>query len=224
MLKEILQVLRKSDPLAEMIEQFAQMLDAGKWMFEQASAALMSHADPSGLNDELYEKDQQINAFERQVREKIVTHLALGHQADLSACLILMSVGKDAERIGDYAKNIFEIGKFCRSDLNAPEFVGPLEEIRTDLLPIFDSVRAAFVDADRDIARAVLDTTGQATRKCDLLVHELLAVRDTTPPAEAVAYVLMARFYKRVAAHLGNNATSVISPVPMLDYRGTDAE
>lgn len=224
MLKEILHALKHTDPLAEMIEQFALMLDAGKWMFEQASTAVLTRADPSELNDELYGKDRQINAFERQVREKIVTHLALGHQADVAACLILMSVGKDAERIGDYAKNIFEIGKFCRSDLTDPQFIGPLEDIRTDLLPMFDRVRAAFVDADRDIARSVLDTAGQATRKCDLLIHQLLAVRETTPPAEAVAYVLMARFYKRVAAHLGNIATSVISPLPMLDYRGAEAE
>jgi phosphate uptake regulator len=31
--------------------------------------------------------------------------------------------------------------------------------------------------------------------------------------------VLLARFYKRVAAHLGNIASSVVSPVPMIDYR-----
>ena len=38
---------------------------------------------------------------------------------------------------------------------------------------------------------------------------------------EAVAYVLLARFYKQVAAHLGNIASSVVSPVPLMDYGGT---
>jgi phosphate uptake regulator len=45
-------------------------------------------------------------------------------------------------------------------------------------------------------------------------VHEQLAAD------EAVAYVLLSRFYKRVSAHLANIATSVVSPVPMLDYHG----
>jgi phosphate uptake regulator len=35
-----------------------------------------------------------------------------------------------------------------------------------------------------------------------------------------VAYVLLARHYKRVAAHLSNIATSVVSPVPLLDFPG----
>ena len=221
MLKEILHALKGTDPLAEMIEQFASMLDAGKWMFERASEALLSQADPGELSDELYERDRQINAFEQSVREKIVTHLALGHQSDLSACLILMSVGKDAERIGDYAKNIFEIGRFYRREFDHPEYSRPLAAICDDLLPMFDDVRKAFVEAHSDTARTVLETAGQATRKCDLLVQQLLTVRGTMPADEAVAYVLMARFYKRVAAHLGNIATSVVSPLPMLDYRPT---
>jgi len=221
MLKEILYALKGTDPLAEMIEQFASMLDAGKWMFEQASDALLTQSDSPELNDELYEKDKQINAFEQRVREKIVTHLALGHQSDLSACLILMSVGKDAERIGDYAKNILEIGRFYRHEFEHPEYAQPLQSIRDEVLPMFDDVRKAFVEAHRETARSVLEQAGQTTRKCDLLVQQLLTLRDAMPADEAVAYVLMARFYKRVAAHLGNIATSVVSPLPMLDYRPT---
>lgn len=219
MLIDVLRALKGSDPLDEMIDQFTRMLKDGKWMFEQASDALLTRTDPDALSDELYEKDRQINACEQNVREKIVTHLSLGHQADLSTCLILMSVAKDAERIGDYAKNIFEIGRFYRRDLVHPQFAPTLAEVRTDLVPMFDQVRQAFVDADGDTARGVLELAGRTTKKCDLLIRQLLGAHGTVDADEAVAYVLLARFYKRVAAHLGNIATSVVSPVSMLDYR-----
>ena len=112
MLKELLAALKGTDALSEMISRVGEMIEAGKWMFERAAEALAREADWETTADELYARDRQINEIEQNVRERIVTHLSLGHQADLSACLVLMSVVKDAERIGDYGKNIFEIGKF----------------------------------------------------------------------------------------------------------------
>ncbi|MCD6304098.1 MAG: PhoU family transcriptional regulator [Planctomycetes bacterium] len=219
MLREILNALRKTDSLGQMISAVGEMLRDGRWMFEKASAVLLRVEDWAAISDELYARDRRINHTQQKVREEIVTHLSLGHQADLSACLILMSVVKDAERIGDYCKNIFEVGKFYKRAYTCREFVSPLEDVRTSVVPLFEQVESAFVQADKTLARKVLDTVSSETKTCDVLIRQLLSTDRQMPADEAVAYVLMARFYKRVAAHLGNIASSVISPVPLIDYR-----
>ncbi len=219
MWKEIWKALKVTDILAEMVTQFAEMLDAGQWMFEQASEVLMRSCDWAASADALYSRDRTINKIERTIREQIVTTLSVGPQSNLNACLVLMSVVKDAERIGDYCKNIFEVGKFYRRDYTHPEYAQPLTEIRNKVLPLFEQAKKAFVQADRQEAYAVLNIAGGVSKECDLLIRQLLSVHDQLAPDEAVAYVLLARFYKRVTAHLANIATSVVSPVPMLDFR-----
>ncbi len=220
MLKEIFRALRGVNELSEMIGQLGQMLDIGQGIFERAFEVLMRSAEWSKVSDELYANDKSINEIERKIREQIITHLSVGHQSDMAACLVLMSVVKDAERIGDYGKNIFEIGKFYRHEYHHPEFSKPLHDIRTEVLSLFPQAKQAFMDADKDIAYKVLDEAGGITKKCDLIVQQLLSVEDQIAADEAVAHVLTARFCKRVAAHLSNIATSVVSPIPMLDYRG----
>jgi phosphate transport system protein len=220
MLRQILNALRAKDVLGEMIAQVGQMLQAGRWMFCKSSEVLLRQVDWHGVADELYARDREINHIEQNVRERIVTHLSVGNQADLSACLALMSVVKDAERIGDYCKNIFEVGKFYERAYTHPQYAKPLEEVRTAIGELFPRAERAFVDADRAGARKVLDVAGSLTKTCDVLIQQLLSSGEQAPADESVAYVLLARFYKRVAAHLGNIASSVISPVPLIDYRG----
>lgn len=220
MLKEILNALKKHDPLAEMIGQLGQMLQDGQWMFDQASQALMRKVDWESISDDLYARDRQINKIERTIRERIVTHLSMGHNEDLTGCLVLMSVVKDAERIGDYCKNIFEIAKFYRGEYTRSEFATPLGEIRDAVRPLFGTANEAFVTASRKGANEVLSQARSITKRCDQIIHQLLSLNGQMAPDEAVAYVLLSRFYKRVAAHLANIATAVVSPVPMLDFAG----
>ena len=218
MLRELLHALRRSNAIPEMFNQVAEMLEIGQWMFLQASEVLIRETDWHGVSDELYSKDRQINKIEQEIRERIVTHLVAGSKADLSACLMLMSVVKDAERIGDYCKNIFEVGKFYEREYAHPEYAGPLQQIRDSVTPMFAQAKQAFLTEDAALASKVMTEGSKDRQKCDLLIQQLLTAQGKLPSDEAVAYVLLSRFYKRVSAHLANIATSVISPVPMLDY------
>ena len=218
MLREILNALKGKDTLGEMFTEIGKMLQAGRWMFGQASEVLMRKVDWESISGSLYQRDREINHIEQSVREQILTHLSMGNQSDLAACLIVMSVVKDAERIGDYCKNLFEVGKFYRREYSHAQYARPLDDIRAAVDPLFEKTEKAFLQADRGLARKVIDTAGGLRHTCDLLIQQLLSARDGLAPDEAVAYVLLARFYKRVAAHLANIASGVVSPVPMLDY------
>ena len=221
MLQEILNALKGTDALGDMISELGQMLRAARWMFDKSSEVLMRRADWAGAADELYARDRQINQIEQGLRERIITHLSLGNPEDLSACLVLMSVVKDAERIGDYCKNIFEVGRFYERKYAHPTYARPLDEMRSRLGPLFDKTEQAFTAADGPGTRRVLSAARSVTRSCDVLIHQLLTGGGSMASDEAVAYVLLARFYKRVAAHLGNIASSVVSPVPLIDYAGS---
>jgi len=219
MLKEILHAFQHKDVVRELSVQIGEMLDAGKWMFEQASDVLMRKADWNSTCDALYSRDRQINEIEQSIRERIVTHLSLGNQADLGPCLALMSVVKDAERIGDYCKNIFEVGRFYRGTFSHRSFAEPLDDIRQKISSLFEPAKQAFIELDTDKAERILSETSIVAKKCDLIVQQLLVLDDQFSASEAVAYVLLARHYKRVEAHLSNISISVISPVAFLDFR-----
>ena len=218
MLGDLIRALRRTNVIPEMFGQVVEMLEIGQWMFSQASEVLMRETDWHAVADELYAKDRQINKIEQRLRERIVMHLAAGSKADLSACLMLMSVVKDAERIGDYCKNIFEVGKFYEREYAHPEYAGPLQQIRDSVTPLFQQAEKAFMKEDGALASKVMTEGAKLRQKCDLIIQQLLTAQGKIPSDEAVAYVLLSRFYKRVSAHLANIATSVISPVPMLDY------
>ena len=69
MLKEILEAFRHKDVVKELSIQVCEMLEAGKWMFEQASDVLMRKADWNTTCDSLYSRDRQIRANRRLLQE-----------------------------------------------------------------------------------------------------------------------------------------------------------
>jgi phosphate transport system protein len=102
MLKEIVNAFRKKDVVHELTSRLAEMLGASHWMFDQACSCLMGQTQTDEVSEALYARDRDINRIEREIRERIVTHLSVGNESDLAPCLALMSLVKDAERIGDY--------------------------------------------------------------------------------------------------------------------------
>jgi len=218
MLKELLAAWRSRDPLARMFEDFDHMLDETHWMFQRAVEVFFSRADWHPLQDPLYERDKKVNKAERRIRAQIVKHLTLQPGDNLAACLVLMSVVKDAERIGDYCKNIFEVGKFYTREFTADRYLEPLERIQLQVEDLFVRTKEAFNESDVEKARQELTAFGTFSKDCDRLIQNLLQQRDHVPTDEGVAYSLLARHMKRIGAHLANIATAVVSPVHRLDY------
>jgi len=218
MLKELLAAWRGRDALADMFADFDHMLEETHWMFQRAVEVFFSRVDWHPLQDPLYERDKKVNKGERRVRARIVKHLTVQPGTDVAACLVLMSVVKDAERIGDYCKNIFEVGKFYTHEFTTPRYIEPLERLRVEIEDLFTRTRKAFGTSDVETAREVLTAFSSFSKECDGLIQDLLQRRDDIPTDEGVAYSLLARHMKRIGAHLSNIATAVVAPVHRLDY------
>lgn len=218
MFRQLFSAIASAKGINESFDHFEEMLDHAHWMFRQAIAVLKNEAGVDEVKEALYERDIQINKLERQIRRELVRHLTVYPGKDVAACLTLMSIAKDAERIGDYCKNVFEVGRFYHEPWGNTEFNEPLAEIQRRVDALFDATIRAFHASDEKRARELLDEVGDLKEQCGRIERTLLHESHKYGTSEAVAYSLMARHYKRVAAHLGNICTAVTGEVAQLGY------
>ena len=109
MFKNLLSFWKGKDFLLQVMQDFKIMLDEAESMFEIVCARLTDGADEPELKERIYKIDKKINDLQKDIRRRIVEHLSLQPTVDVNVCLILMSVVKDDERLGDYSKNLYEV-------------------------------------------------------------------------------------------------------------------
>ena len=216
MFKNLLHFWKGKDFLTQVLEEFSKMLNDTEQMFKSVCNRLLENQEESGLEDKIYEIDKRVNLLERDIRKRIVEHLALQPSVDVPASLLLMSVVKDAERLGDYSKNLLEITKFLARPIDKTKFSELFEHMDTEILELFAATNEAFIRSDEEKANLSWQYERKIVRKCDRIVEKL--AQSNLSVNEAVCFTLIARYFKRLAAHLSNIATSVILPISDLDY------
>ncbi len=217
MFKELLEILRAKSPLKDMLIEFTQMLEKTEWMFDTTMKVLLAEKKATDVQEDVYTKDKEVNEHQRSIRRKIISHLSLHPRADVPVCLVLMSVVKDAERMGDYCKNIFELGVMFDVALDRGRYKTPLKELAEQVENLFSKTRKAFMWSDEQTAHSIISKGEAINKQCDMLIKQLIA--DDLPTKKAVAYTLLSRYIKRVSSHLINIATSVVTSVDNLDFR-----
>jgi len=219
MIRELFRVLRSHSALDDVLKYFAEMLDTAKSMLSEASRIPFEGVDPAEFKQQFYEKDRHINRLEQRVRRRIMTHLTVTKCSDLSISLVMMSLVKDAERIGDYSKNLFEVFEKAGKLEEGPYYQLVLEA-RDYVSTAIDSAKAAFLKGDKDAARETIRSNFKLEKRFDQMVWELMSpdVLCKAGCKQPVAYALLFRFYKRVLRHLSNILTAVVMPIDKLDY------
>lgn len=202
--------------LDELYSEFREMLEGAESMFEMVCRALLENVDEANLGQKIHDADKQINTLQKQMRRRIIEHLALQPTVDVSACLILMSVVKDGERLGDYCKNLYEVVELLNEPLDKKEYSEYFAELDKDILALFKTTRDAVFNADEEKARKAWDVENKIAKFCDHLVERVSKAPLSTN--RAVCYALIARHFKRIVAHLTNIATSTILPLSDIDY------
>ncbi|MHC4326239.1 MAG: PhoU domain-containing protein, partial [Planctomycetota bacterium] len=190
--------------------------DDSESMFEAVCVQLLEDTKEPGLKDKIHEIDKQVNNLQKEIRRRIVEHLSLQPTIDISACLILMSVVKDAERLGDYSKNLYEVTELLAQPIDRELFSEYFDELDKKILALFQQTKEAFIDTNEDQARSAWEYEKTIAKGCDKIVERL--AQSNLPVNHAVCFTLLARHFKRIVAHLVNIATSVILPLSDLDY------
>jgi len=216
MFKNLLRFWKGEDFLKYVLESFKNMLDDAQIMFDSVCRRLIDNNEEPGLKNRVYSIDKQVNDLQRDIRKRVVEHLSLQPSADVPICLLLMSVVKDAERLGDYAKNLYEVSTLMKGPLNKEKYLELFDSVETEISELFKETKKAFIDSDEAKAIKAWDYKTRIAKRCDQIIEKLadsnLSVNDS------VCFTLMARYFKRITAHLTNIATSVILPLTDLDY------
>ena len=216
MFKNLLSFWKGKDFLAQVLEEFKNMLDGTESMFKAVCSRLLEQTEEPDLKKRIYEIDKKVNLTQKDIRKRIVEHLSLQPTVDVTACLVLMSVVKDAERLGDYAKNLYEVSELMEKPIDTKLFKQYFDDVDKGILTLFEQTKAAFIEADDEKARSAWGYHRRINKTCDKIVGEL--VRSDLSVNEAVCFALIARYFKRIVSHLVNMATSVVLPLSDLDY------
>lgn len=199
--------------LGEINKQFLQMLQDGRHIFDAASNALLGGTTSDVIREDLYATDLRINRTEIAVRRALVVHGTVHGAGSFPSLLVLMSLVKDAERIGDYSKNLFELacsGASLGTDAERLPLISMKDKISGFLVRSYHLFEGQDVEASRDLLKEI----EIFQKMCDQRVGELLRVDGINEAGQ----VLTMRYFKRVASHVGNVVTSIVMPLDLLDF------
>jgi phosphate transport system protein len=216
MFKNLLSFWKGKDFLAQVLDEFKEMLDDTRLMYEMVCSTLLENVEEPDLKKKIYETDGRVNKLQKKIRTRIVEHLSLQPTVDVNACLLLMSVVKDAERLGDYCKNLYEVTEIVEEPIDRALFSQYFNGLDEDILTLFERTKEAFIESDKGKAESSWDYERRTAVRCDHILKEI--AKSSLSVNEAVCFALIARHFKRIVAHLTNIATSVILPLSELDY------
>lgn len=202
-----------SKGLSKMHTQFLEMIDDGRHIFDAAANGLLGGSDPDVIREDLFTTDRRINETEQQIRREIVVHGTVHGAGTFPALLVMMSLVKDAERIGDYGKNIFDLMAVGVSFDEGDE--------RTNLISLKDEVskllvrcHGLFASQAEGGAREFLEDASTLEDRCDEAVDRLIVLSGSNESGSVLTY----RYFKRVISHASNIVTSIVVPLDKLDY------
>jgi phosphate uptake regulator len=200
---------------------FQRMFVDDRHAFDLAMSALVGGASPGTVGDDIRTTDARVNEAEREIRRELVVHASVHGGFDTPEILVYMSIVKDVERIGDYAKNLYDIA----ADgvvLDQGELAQEMLTLRAKISGMISEVAEIFQHRDGDRARDLFREGDALQDDFDERVSELVTGRIGEP--YAVAYALTYRYLKRIVAHLMNVLSAVVMPIDRLDYFDADPE
>src|SRR5690606_21912058 len=98
-----------AQPMDRIETKIQEMLTHNRYEFDLAMSALMGDVVPTDVNDDLRLADRKVNRLEREIRRELVVHSSVYGGIDTPVVLVYMSIVKDVERVGDYAKNLLDL-------------------------------------------------------------------------------------------------------------------
>jgi phosphate uptake regulator len=197
-----------------------EMLANDRHSFDLATSALLMGAHAEVVGPDLLATDRQVNEATAEVRRQLVVHVGVHGASEATPVLTFMSVVKDVERVGDYAKNILDLAREG-ADLSQDDDQEELSSYRNRVSALITEAARIFGEGDADAARALSAEGDEMLDDFDRRVEAY--VQSDLPGRAAVPRALYYRYLKRIVAHLMNLLTALTMPLDRLDYFDEDA-
>ena len=217
--KELYQLWRRDNSLTRALNDSNTMLEQTWEMFRESIRSLRE-SDTGELKINVYEMDQRVNTFIREVRRKVLTYLAVTGGMNIIPGLVLTSVVIDIERIGDYTKNITDLAESHPRRLAGGKFEEDFQNIEQTVSHIFEKLVQICKESDKTAAFELIKNNYGVLKKCDKIVETIIKEDDKElSQVDAASRALYARYLKRIAAHLMNIASSVVNPFEHIGFK-----
>ena len=217
MLLELISIFRTNNPLRAIGNNFAKMFTITNEMTISAGNMLFEGNSSPESRTLLYQKDREVNKLQRTIRKTVVAHLSVpGNRTDVPYCLLLMSLVKDVERLGDYAKNLSEVIDLRHSVLPDDEITSELGEIRSGVESTYQLALDVFTASNSERAIELIAQGQDLAHRCDVLLGKIS--RSNYDASSTTAAVLATRYYKRIDSHVLNILSAVVMPLHKVDY------
>ncbi len=207
--------------IEEVEETIVGMVRDSRVVYDTASEAVFGGGKSKQAKQAVRSTDWGINKAQRDVRRALLLHASVTAAVDLPLVLVYMSVVKDVERIGDYAKNIYDLAKYG-ANFDAAEDRAELEHYRDAVGQLIDDAAEVFEHRDVERAQRLIDKADGFLDDHD--AHVKAAYRSDGSASDAVARALYFRYLKRITAHVMNLMTSLVLPPDRLDYYDEEPE
>ena len=219
MFKQIFEIFKSNSLYEQALSECHEMLAIDKTMLN-ASIQSLRKSDSADIDIDIYAMDKKINAFEQDVRRKVMTHLAVGGKEDISSGLVLVSVVIDIERIGDYTKNIYDLAVNHPKKLHGGSIEPQLSKIENHTLQLFEEVIDTFIHQNVEKASELMGAYKEnISSQCDTITNDMIAGKiSDLDIGSASATGLYARYLKRIAAHSRNLISSIVNPFERIGY------
>lgn|SRR5688572_6449921 len=200
-------------------KEIGTMLATSSETFRMALDALTRRTDPASIGKTLRKRDRSINKVERMIRRRLIVHAGVrGALADAPALFVYMSIAKDIERVGDLAKDMWDLA-YAGADMSRGELKEIADGVGEKVLRLIDDTARVFGERD---AEAAIDILNASDMDVDYYEAQMLAQMKADNAADAVALALFYRYATRITAHLMNVLTAVVMPFERLDYWDED--
>ena len=197
--------------LSELISRMGEMAE------KQIGRAITALSERDAeLASQVVADDLEIDGLEAEIHEFTVRLLALRQPMarDLRQIVAALRIAPDLERIGDYAKNVYDLVKYGADFENAPDRK-ELSAYRDRVSHLIGEAAEAFAARDTEHAQRLINKADRFLDDYDAQVKA--AYRWEGTASDAVSRALYFRFLKRITAHVMNFLTSLVMPVDRLD-------
>ncbi len=192
--------------LVKSFQELEEMVEQSLRMFDESVAGLLGNAE---ISVDLEEMDDYVDAREREIRRRVIEHLAYDPKKDMVASLVMATMVHDAERLGDYARGLSEVIPLAKGPRSGP-FKERLQDLADRLRPLFERTRKALHEDDAEMAGRIMSDC-RALKK-DFLTYSAEVADSSLLADQAVVYATGARMMRRMGSHLSNLASAIRLP------------
>ncbi len=200
-------------------EEVREMLATASETLRMALDALTRRTEPDAVGRKLRKRDKSINKVERAIRRQLIVHAGVrGALADIPVLFVYMAIAKDIERVGDMAKDLWDLAA-AGADMSTEPLREVADSVGETLGRLIDDTARVFGERDGEAAIEILNASDEAVDRYEEAMLAQLQADDT---AIAVTSALFYRHVTRITAHLMNVLTAVVMPFERLDYWDED--